>query len=151
MSEKTKKQQVILKRNIITKAVVTPKFKSFLNNELQENIKFYKKRVTEISAQLNSLGPNDPSAAQLQVEQKEAQNYITSEASQKQFINSLELKSLYSQGPVEGFVTVTVGDNLYEKLGGIEIVVEDGIVKKISSTPSQFQKVTGWCDSFSFY
>ena len=69
------------------------------------------------------------------------QNYIASEASQKQFINSLELKSLYSQGPVEGFVTVNVGDNLYEKLGGIELVVEDGVVKKIMSTPSQFKKL----------
>ena len=143
MSEKTKKQQVILKRNIITKAVVTSKFKTFLNKELQENIKFYNKRLTEISTQLNSLAPNDPAAAQMQMDQKEAQNYISSEASQKQFINSLELNSLYSQGPVEGFVTVTVGDNLYEKLGGIEMVVEDGIVKKITSTPSQFQKVTG--------
>ena len=28
MTEKAKKQQVILKRNIITKAVVTPKFKT---------------------------------------------------------------------------------------------------------------------------
>lgn len=143
MTEKAKKQQVILKRNIITKAVVTPKFKAFLNTELQENIKFYNKRVSEITAQLNSLSANDPAAAQLQAEQREAQNYIASEASQKQFINSLELKSLYSQGPVEGFVTVNVGDNLYEKLGGIELVVEDGVVKKIMSTPSQFQKVTG--------
>lgn len=143
MTEKAKKQQVILKRNIITKAVVTSKFKTFLNKELQENIKFYNKRLTEISAQLNSLAPNDPAAVQMQMDQKEAQNYIASEASQKQFINSLELNSLYSQGPVEGFVTVTVGDNLYEKLGGIEMVVEDGVVKKITSTPSQFQKVTG--------
>ena len=143
MAEKAKKQQVILKRNIVTKAVVTTKFKTFLNKELQENIKFYNKRLNEISAQLNSLAANDPAAAQLQMEQKEAQNYIASEASQKQFINSLELNSLYSQGPVEGFVTVTVGDNLYEKLGGIELVVEDGGVKKITSTPSQFQKVTG--------
>ena len=143
MAEKAKKQQVILKRNIVTKAVVTTKFKTFLNKELQENIKFYNKRLNEISAQLNSLAANDPAAAQLQMEQKEAQNYIASEASQKQFINSLELNSLYSQGPVEGFVTVTVGDNLYEKLGGIELVVEDGVVKKITSNPSQFQKVTG--------
>lgn len=143
MTEKAKKQQVILKRNIVTKAVVTPKFKAFLNKELQENVKFYNKRLTEITAQLNSLAPNDPAAGQLQAEQREAQNYIASEASQKQFISTLELNSLYSQGPVEGFVTVTVGDNLYEKLGGIELVVEDGIVKKIVSTPSQFQKVTG--------
>lgn len=143
MTEKAKKQQVILKRNIITKAVVTPKFKAFLTTELQENIKFYNKRVTELTAQLNGLAAGDPAAAQAQAEQREAQNYIASEASQKQFINSLELNSLYSQGPVEGFVTVNVGDNLYEKLGGIELVVEDGVVKKIMSTPSQFQKVTG--------
>ena len=141
MAEKQKKQQVILKRQVVTKAVVTPNFKKFLSYELQENVTFYKKKVTEVTAQLNSLSQSDPAIGQLQGELQEAQNYIASESNQRTFINNLEMNSLYSQGPVEGFVTVSVGDNLYEKLGGIEIVVEDGVVTKIASSPSQFQKV----------
>ena len=80
--------------------------------------------------------------SQLNKEKQEAQQYVSAEADQRKFITDLELKSLYSQGPVEGFVTVQVGDNIYEKLGGVEVIVEDGIVKKISTSPSQFDKVT---------
>ena len=144
MAEKPKKQpQVILKRQVITKAVVTEKFIAFLKNELQANIQQYTKRIDEIAAQLNSINATDSLYGQLQQEKQEAQAYIDSEDAQKKFIDELKLKSLYSQGPVDGFVTVSVGDNLYEKLGGIELIVEDGVVKKITSNPSQFDKVTG--------
>ena len=142
MAEKQKKQQVILKRQVLTKAVVTPKFKSFLNNELKQNIVQFKQKIAEMDAQLAGLNPADPNAAQIQQERNEAQAYIDSEKDQEKFIEDLELKSLYSQGPVDGFVTVSVGDNLYGKLGGAEIIVEDGIVKKITMNPSQFEKVT---------
>jgi len=137
-----KKAQVILKRQVTTKAVVTEKFKKFLNYELEENIKFYKKKVNDINEQKKSIMANDPKLATLNTELQEAQNYINYESAQRKFINDLEMNSLYSQGPVDGFATVTVGDNLYEKLGGIEIIVEDGLVKKIESTSSQFDKVT---------
>ena len=35
MAEKAKKAQIILKRQVVTKAVVTPKFKEFLKYELE--------------------------------------------------------------------------------------------------------------------
>ncbi|NBV41533.1 hypothetical protein EBR96_02025 [bacterium] len=47
-------------------------------------------------------------------------------------INQLELNSLFTQGTVDGFVSVSEGDNLYEKLGGMEILVQDGVVQKIT-------------------
>ena len=143
MAEKLKKPQVILKRQIITKAVVTEKFKGFLTHELGENLKQYKQRLTDLTTQLNSLDTNNPMYEKFNQEKLEAQAYIDSEQAQRKFISDLKLKTLYSQGPVDGFVTVSVGDNLYEKLGGVEIVVEDGIVKKIDMNPSQFDKVTG--------
>ena len=51
------------------------------------------------------------------------------------------MNSIYSQGPIDGMVTVSAGDNLYEKLGGVEIVVKDGVVQEINNNPSQFQSV----------
>lgn len=141
MSDKAKKTQVILKRQVVTKAVVTEKFKQFLGHELKQNVEFYKNRIAQIDLELANIGLEDPSAANLQLERREAEQYIQSETDQEKFITDLEINSHYSQGPVEGFVTVNVGDNLYEKLGGIEILVEDGIVKKIATTKSQYQAV----------
>jgi len=43
----------------------------------------------------------------------------------------LQMGSYFMQGTVDGFVSVNVGDNLYEKLGGMEIFIEDGIVQDI--------------------
>ena len=142
MAEKTKKAQIILKRQVITKAIVTPKFKEFLKYELQENVKFYQNKLSDLTARLNAMPPADPAGGQLQSEKQEAEQYIQSESSQRTFINDLEMNSEYSQGPVEGFVTVSTGDNLYEKLGGVEIIVKDGIITKIVVQKSQFDKVT---------
>ena len=143
MAEKPKKQQIILKRQVLTKAYVTPKFKKFLENELIQNVKQFKQKLGDIVVQLNSLDESNPAFQELQKEKIEAQAYIDSEADQKKFINDLEPNSLYSQGPVDGFVTVSVGDNLYSKLGGVEIIVKDGVVQKISMNKSQFDIVTG--------
>ena len=143
MADKPKKQQIILKRQVLTKAYVTPKFKKFLENELIQNVKQFKQKLGDIVVQLNSLDESSPAFQELQKEKIEAQAYIDSEADQKKFINDLEPNSLYSQGPVDGFVTVSVGDNLYSKLGGVEIIVKDGVVQKISMNKSQFDIVTG--------
>ena len=143
MADKPKKQQIILKRQVLTKAYVTPKFKKFLENELIQNVKQFKQKLGDIVVQLNSLDESNPAFHELQKEKIEAQAYIDSEADQKKFINDLEPNSLYSQGPVDGFVTVSVGDNLYSKLGGVEIIVKDGVVQKISMNKSQFDIVTG--------
>ena len=142
MAEKQKKQSVILKRQVTTKAVVTPAFKEFLYHELQENIKHYRNQLDDATAQLNSMSPADPRASEFNKVKMEASTYLEAEQDQRKFIADLKLKSLYSQGPVEGFVTVSVGDNVYEKLGAVELVIEDGIVKKIQATSSQYDKVT---------
>ena len=140
--QRAKRTQVILKRQVVTKAVVTEKFKQFLLYELTENVQFYRKKAQELRGQLQGGNKNDSRAMQAQGELDEADQYVQSEATQKKFIDDLKNGTLYSQGPVDGFVTVSVGDNLYEKLGGIELVVEDGIVKTINAAESQFQKVT---------
>ena len=43
----------------------------------------------------------------------------------------LQIGSEFVQGPLEGPVHVSVGDNLYKKVGGAEILVKDGIIQEI--------------------
>jgi hypothetical protein len=43
----------------------------------------------------------------------------------------LQIGSEFVQGPLEGPVVVSIGDNLYKKVGGAEIVVKDGVIQEI--------------------
>ena len=129
--KQTKKPQVNLKRQVMVKAVVTEKFKEYLNFELTETVAMYSKQIEQIDRQLASMSGDTPMFIQLTAEKEQYQAYIANEGNQRNFVAGLEMGSYYSQGPVEGFVPVTVGDNLYEKIGGVEISVEDGVVKNI--------------------
>jgi hypothetical protein len=43
----------------------------------------------------------------------------------------LPLNSEFTQGTLDGNVEVSVGDNLYEKLGGLEVIVKDGVILEL--------------------
>lgn len=127
-----KKVQVNLKRQIIVKAVVTQGFKDYLNRELTDTVQLYKTYITQIDQQLSTIDPDTPTFFKLTDEKAQYQSYIDSEEQQRETVEKLALDSLYSQGPIESLVPVSVGDNLYEKLSGVELIVKDGIVEKIS-------------------
>ena len=46
-------------------------------------------------------------------------------------VEKLEIGNEYKRGEIEGFVEVNVGDNLYQKLGGTDVVVKDGVVVEL--------------------
>jgi chaperonin cofactor prefoldin len=52
----------------------------------------------------------------------------------------LPLDSEFIQGTVDGFVQVKKGDNLYEKLGAMEITIKDGVVQNIGNYVPQPRK-----------
>jgi hypothetical protein len=43
----------------------------------------------------------------------------------------LPLNSEFTQGTLDGTVDVNIGDNLYEKLGGLEIIIKDGVILEL--------------------
>jgi hypothetical protein len=46
-------------------------------------------------------------------------------------VEKMEVGSEYPRGTSEGTVEVGVGDNLYEKLAGYQLIVKDGLVVEI--------------------
>lgn len=131
-----KKQQVTLKRRVTISAIVTDKFKEFLRLELKETVAFSKQRIQEIDAQLQNQSLGLEIQTQLRAERQQLELTVQSESQQSEAIEKLENDTIFNQGAIDGFVSVSVGDNLYEKLGGMEIVVKDGIVQKLSPLPS---------------
>ena len=116
MTKPTPTQKTLnLKRTVTIKAIVTEKFKEYMRYEIQRSI---------YNLQTQGESP--------QTKERLEEAHLQLEA-----IDLLALGSQFVQGVVDGFVTVSEGDNLYDKLGGMEVIVLDGIVKKIATAPKE--------------
>jgi hypothetical protein len=136
-----KKNAIELKRVVMVKAIVTEAFKQNLVKELERavgNIDTQTAQMGERSkAYLDNLkkkGMMQKAAAlkhQME-EEKGRQAAAKSDLMMKiEDAKKLQLGSEFVQGPLEGPVNVSVGDNLYKKVGGAEILVKDGIIQEI--------------------
>lgn len=131
-------KSVTLKRTVSIKVVVTEKFKDYMNFELENGFKFTRTRLEAIDAQINLPTIQPVVREKLILEKSQLQESLQDLAQRKASLQGLELNSFFMQGQIDGFVTVNVGDNLYEKLGGMEIVIRDGVVEEIVAVGSQF-------------
>jgi predicted RNase H-like nuclease (RuvC/YqgF family) len=141
------KPHLLLKRAVNVKAVVTERWKTEVQQQLQAQINQLDDQLQQLEAQGQRMAaemqrqspqPNDPavmqqvSSIQVQVNQKksellEKKNQILQQLQQVQL---LELDQEVSQFQVESFFRVEAGDNLVSKMQ-IEILLRDGIVQDI--------------------
>jgi len=139
---------VQVKRQVTVKTKVTDGFRVRAKSELDNELKLIDTQLQQLEAQYQySLQQLEKVAqqgqnvqAQLQQLNGEAQQKRNQLASLKMQISS-ELGNLDGvqnghyivTGMLEEVLTVRVGDNIYEKLQGAEILIEDGIVTHISA------------------
>ena len=134
-SKKPSSRQLTLKRQVAIKAIVTDKFKKYLSLEIEENVKNAERRIAELEPALQNAAPTDPLAYQWSTEVQQHKSMIEQAPLQQKTVDELEVDSEYPQGLVDGFVTIAEGDNLYEKLAGVELTVKDGVVTSIAKVP----------------
>ncbi|MDI6827348.1 MAG: YlqD family protein, partial [Armatimonadota bacterium] len=85
---------------------------------------------------LSELEGRDPAQAAVFAKKLERQKH-KQEAVRARLVDELaktrmlELGTEHPQGIIEGLVEINVGDNLNEKLGAAELIIENGIVKEI--------------------
>ena len=140
-------KNLLLKRPVNLKVIVTPRWKEEVQQQLQSQINRLdgqlqqlemqgQKAIAEIQKQ--NITPL-PSQAQQQIENIQGQvNQKKSEfleqknqaLQQLQQVQLLEDGKEVAQGQMESFFNVEVGDNLVQKLN-VEIVVRDGVVQEI--------------------
>jgi hypothetical protein len=136
-----KKNAIELKRVVMVKAVVTEPFKSNLVKELERAIKNMDAQVSQMESQsktfLEGLRKKGQ-MSQVTTFKKQLEDEKARQAAAKSDLmmkidqaKKLVLGTEFVQGPLEGPVNVGVGDNLYKKVGGAEIVVKDGIIQEI--------------------
>lgn len=135
-----KSKQLTLKRTVTIKVTVTERFKQYLKFELEQSIQQANQRLKMLEEQMGRLKAGSSAdqgkgqaavGVQLESERVQVELSLQDFEKRRSEIDGLQMGSEFVQGTVDGFVNVTVGDNLYEKLGGMEILAEDGIVKAI--------------------
>ena len=139
--------QLLLKRPVTVKAIVTPRWKEEAQQQLQAQLNQTdqqlqqleiqgQRAITEIQKQ--SLQPPGPQVMQqieniqMQVNQRksellEQKNQVLQQLQQVQL---LELNQEVSQGQIESVFSIQPGDNLIEKMQ-VEILLRDGVVEEI--------------------
>ena len=131
---------MIVNRQIVLKAIVTPRLKESLIAEVQEAIE----RVNETQDQLEvqsrrvmlELQRTDLNRAmafrqQLDTEKRKHSDLKEELDERLKEYQALEMGTEFVRGVIEGQVDVQVGDNLMNKMSRAEILTEDDIIREI--------------------
>ncbi len=127
-----------ISRPVVIKTIVTEGFKRLYIQELEEAIK----RVETLEQQLDTQIRRSELERQVSPQSRAIRQQLELERARQEATRAelgmrlreaqqLELNSEFPQGTVEGLVEVSIGDNLFNKIGHTEIVVKDGIVIEI--------------------
>lgn len=138
--------QLTLKRVVNIKAVVTPLWKDEAQKQLQNQLNQIDGRLQQLEMQSQrmlgemqkgSLSPTDSSSAQLSSVQAKLNQDKSQLLQQKnqllqqlQQVQTLEMETEVSQGQIDSFFNVVVGDPLIKKMQ-VEILLRDGVVEDI--------------------
>jgi hypothetical protein len=137
---------MILKRQILLKAIVTERLKQELQDSVTEAIQRVEEEQDELEKQsrrlMLELQRTDLNRAmafrqQLDAEKRKREDLKAALQEQMTEYQGLTLGEEIARGTIEGDVEVKVGDNLEQKMGQAEIVVEDDIIKEIRDPASK--------------
>ena len=141
------KTNLLLKRPVNIKAIVTPRWKEEVQQQLQAQINQIDSQLQQLDMQgqraiaeiqKQTLQPPGPQVAQqieniqMQVNQKKSEllEQKNQQLQQLQQVQMLELDQEVSQGQMESYFRVELGDNLVRKMN-VEILLWDGVVEEI--------------------
>jgi hypothetical protein len=133
-------QTLRLRQDVSLIFIVTDAFKARLLQEFTEaadevkgQIEQFDFRARHALAELQRADLTRAMAARQQIEgEKRRLETVHREfLDRKADLESLELGTEYPSGTIEGVVEVSVGEQLFEKLAGVQVVVKDGTVIEI--------------------
>lgn len=132
-----------LQRTVTIKVIVTEEFKNYLVAELERTMKNLDLQVQRMEEQgkklienLKKQGEKTKQQISTIVQQinldKQQQTIAKADLSKKsEEAKGLKIGAEFVQGTVNGWVTVEKGDNLYKKIGALELIVKDGVIQEI--------------------
>ncbi len=125
-------------RPVLIKAVVTESFKRLYVQDLEDAIKRAETILEQITTQIRRSELERQVSPQSRVIRQQLEvEHARQEAAKAELqmrlreAEALGLNTEFTQGTVESLVEVSIGDNLFNKLGRAEILVKDGIILEI--------------------
>ena len=124
--------KLTVKRKVSIKSIVTSDFKKRMVYDLNQAITGIQSNMGKLDETM--MGGHVSEDYTKQLERKKQQHELTIEDIKLKIekIKKLELDSLFTQGLIDGFVTIQKGDDLFEELGTMDILLKDGIVQDIA-------------------
>ena len=139
--------QLLLKRAINVKAIVTPRWREEAQQQLQGQINQLDSQLQQLEMQgqraiaelrKQTIQPPGPEVMQqiesIQIQVNEQKSKFLDQKNQSlqqlQQIQTLELEQEVNQGQIESVFAVEKGDNLIRKMQ-VEILLRDGVIEEI--------------------
>jgi hypothetical protein len=141
-------ETIQLMRQVAVKAIVTENFKAQVANEIERNLQQIDAELQQLEfkgkraiADIEKRGGNPPSPEiKMQIEtirqQVEAEKMRLAQlreemGAQKTALAELPIGSVVTQFTVENPIEVRIGENIFQRLEGGEILVKDGVIQEI--------------------
>lgn len=141
-------ESIQLVRQIAVRAIVTENFKSQVGAEIQRNLQQIdaelqqlefkgKRAIADIEKRTGGAVTAearvqiDTIRQQLEAEKMRLLQYKEEMQGQSQALTELPVGSVVTQFTVENPVEVRIGENIFQRLEGGEILVKDGIIQEI--------------------
>ncbi len=140
------KQDIQVQRTLKVKTLLTDAFRETANREHTSELQKVEESIHELrnlaQERLNEIMQSDISDADKQLAQAHIQQQFDQEVlglltakqellARQEALAKAPNGSYISTGEIEDWVTLKVGDNIYERLRGAEILVKDGVITAI--------------------
>jgi len=131
---------VQVKRPVTVIAIVTEQFKQQLITEIEESIKQVDNNIQSLESQarryllqLQTADLAQASSFRRQVDAEKAKQDGVKTELQGRLVEAqaIEIGSEFPRGNLESYVDIRIGDNLVDRLGRAEIVVQDDVITEI--------------------
>ncbi len=144
MTEET--QSVTLKRKVTVKTIVTQGFRDRAKSELGQEQTLLESQIQQLEMQYQQTvkqletiaekGQNvQQQMEQLNGEYQKNRAQLSSMkvqlTTQLASLERVKDGDMLTTGVLDNYISLSVGDDLYQKLGNAEMIVEDGLVKEI--------------------
>lgn len=141
-------EAIQLMRQVAVKAIVTESFKAQVANEIERNLQQIDAELQQLEfkgkraiADIEKRSISPPSAEtkaqietirqQVESEKMRLMQLREEMGAQKQALAELPIGSVVTQFTVENPIEVRVGENIFQRLEGGEILVKDGVIQEI--------------------
>lgn len=141
-------ESIQLTRQVAVKAIVTENFKAQVAAEISRNLQQIdaelqqlefkgKRAISDIEKRSSQPVPSEVKVqietikGQVEGEKLRLQQLKEEMTAQQSALNELPIGSVVTQFTVENAVEVRIGENIFQRLEGGEILVKDGIIQEI--------------------